>query len=112
MGLLECMYPHTLTVWRKTPEGRKVSWENLGQIRCRWEERHGSHRSPSGDVADYSALILIPCPLPTPPLLQGDRVTLEASWDSTPPADALAVTTVAPYSVGVSTPDHWEATAE
>lgn len=113
MGAREQMYPQVMTAWKKHPEGRSASWENLGQVRCRWEAQRGAQRSASGDISTSSALILVPfgpCPHIDPctmeRIAQGTREVQE------PPADALAVISVSAFTVGSSQVDHWELTAE
>ena len=99
MGAREQMYPHTLTAWRKAPDGRSVAWRPLGLMRCRWEAERGATSSTTGDVDATSAWIL------------GDRVARGDTNASEPPADALVVTTATPCSVGTAKPDHWEVKA-
>jgi len=41
MGAREQMYPQVMTAWKKHPEGRSASWENMGQVRCHWEDQLG-----------------------------------------------------------------------
>lgn len=111
MGAREQMYPHTLTAWRKAPDGRSVAWRPLGLMRCRWEAERGATSSTTGDVDATSAWILLDSCSPAAPLVRGDRVARGDTNASEPPADALVVTTATPCSVGTAKPDHWEVKA-
>ena len=113
MGAREQMYPQVMTAWKKHPEGRSASWENLGQMRCRWEAQRGARRSTSGDTSTSSALVLVPFGLCTriDPFTI-DRIAQGTREEQEPPADALAVTSVSAFAVGSSQVEHWELSAE
>lgn len=112
MGIHEQMHPNVLTAWRKVPEGRKAAWENLGQMRCRWECRRGAHRSNSGDTSTDSVLVILPSHSVAPPLAIQDRVALGTTEATEPPADALSVTSFTSYWLAVEDhPNHWEVEA-
>lgn len=105
------MYPHTMTAWRPTEEGRSISWERLGTIPCRFDAERDINSSASGDDASWTASILVPSQNTEPPLKRGDRVCLGARDDANPVPGSMKVTRCDPVSLDRPEPDHWEAVA-
>lgn len=105
------MYPHTLTAWRPSQDGREVQWERIGAIQCRFDMERTITTSTSGDDASWVASILIPSTNPKPPLDRGDSIALGLYADDKPITGSMKVTRCDPVSLDRSTPDHWEAEA-
>lgn len=104
------MYPHTITRWRLSEDGRKASWERSVIGRCRWSESGEHSEGTGGDTASVSAAIILP-PSAEPPLARHDRVALGDVQGDKPTASALAVTACRPVFLAGPLPHHWEASA-
>lgn len=104
------MYPHTVTRWRLSEEGRKASWERSVIGRCRWSESGEHSEGTGGDTSDVAAAIILP-PSAEPPLARHDRVALGDVQGDAPAASALAVTACRPVFLAGPLPHHWEASA-
>jgi len=94
------MYPHTVTVWRRSEDGRDVTWESSTVAGARLMATAGRNRAVSGDASgDTVTLLLDGEPVALAP---GDRFALGASDADEPPADAHTVTRVSPVRLGAS----------
>lgn len=105
------MYPHTITVWRPSTEGRETTWTNIGTLPCRFDAERDVTTTAAGDEASWSASILVPSTSADPPLLRGDKVLLGSYEGKHPLPDAYKVTRCDPISLDKASPNHWEATA-
>lgn len=101
------MYPHVITVWTKSTEGREATWERIVYRDCRFEPTYGAEAGTDGDTSMRSAELLVNCY--AQPFAKGDKVVANLCVDDAPPKDAFVVQTVYPVSFGAC-PDHWEAT--
>lgn len=106
------MYPHKLTAWRPTEDGRDIAWRKVGVISCRFDMERSVTMSPSGEDASWIASIIIPSSASDSPLLRGDKVALGSHLSSTPIQGSMRVIRCDPVSINRSTPDHWEAEAK
>lgn len=102
------IYPHTVTFWKRSVEGRQAIWSAPDHlIPVRFEEVLGATPGVQGDDTKRSALLLIGGA--SNPLKKGDKVCKGMSNEQTPPQDAFTVETLTPISIG-STVHHWELT--
>lgn len=105
------MTSNMLTAWRPEKDGRAVSWERIGSMRCRWDRSGAVSASPSGDATSLSVDMVISCRDDDAPLKPKDKVALGVRIGADPPADALTVTGCHPVFLGGVHPHHWEAFA-
>ncbi len=101
------IYPDICTVWLKSTEERKATWERVIYRKCRLEPTYGADSGTDGDTSLRSADLLIKCH--EQPLNKGDKVLGGLHVAEVPPKEALTVQTVVPVSFGAY-PDHWEMT--
>ena len=106
------MYPHTMTAWRPSKDGRETVWKRVEAIQCRFDMERTITASTSGDDASWVASILIPSTSQTSPLLRGDKVAFGNHEDEEPIAGSMKVTRCDPVSLDASSPNHWEAEAK
>lgn len=100
------IYPHTITVWTKSFEGRQALWDRVVYQKCRFEDVIGASSSTDGDVSERSAELIVKCY--AQPFNKGDKVVPVLSVSDTPPKNAYVVQTVTPIFLS-AIPHHWEA---
>lgn len=111
MGIVQQMYPHLFTAWRRVVDGRQVSWQLIGTVPCRWEESFDIRSGVAGDASGSAVDIMAPHPLPGSGLAPKDRVAFGQSEEATPPDTAYAIVSVVPEYRSSQLIDHWEMAA-